>query len=178
MTQAAPETDDASADDSSDDATDSKRTYTAAEVSATVRKRLAAERAKLGDVAEIKRKAEEYDKAQEASKTQAERDAARIKELETERDTLASKQLKTDIGAKFGLTPVQAKRLVGTTAEEIEADAEELANDLGIKRDDDRRKPGDARPKPRDGGNSGRQNAETDPDADANEWMRNRAARR
>lgn len=47
---------------------------------------------------------------------------------------------RVEIAAEKGLTPSQAKRLVGSNREELEADAEELVKDLGImpgKQDDE-----------------------------------------
>lgn len=63
---------------------------------------------------------EDRDKS-EAQKIQEERDA-----LRTERDQLAHQSLRRDVAEDKGLTPAQAKRLTGTTREEMETDADDL----------------------------------------------------
>lgn len=73
---------------------------------------------------------------------------AKIAKVERERDEAIANGTKTqdkldrlEIAVEKGLTPSQAKRLVGETREELEKDAEALIEDLGIKpgepKDDD-----------------------------------------
>jgi len=69
---------------------------------------------------------EDRDKS-EAQKLAEERDA-----LKAERDSLAQSTLRRDVADEKGLTPAQAKRLVGTTREELEADAEAILIDFPI----------------------------------------------
>lgn len=47
------------------------------------------------------------------------------------RDEAEAKALRLEVAAAKGLTPAQAKRLVGTTQEELEADADELLTTFG-----------------------------------------------
>lgn len=63
---------------------------------------------------------EDRDKS-EAQKLQEERDA-----LVAERDTLRTQTLRRDVADEKGLTAAQAKRLVGSTREELEADADDI----------------------------------------------------
>lgn len=63
---------------------------------------------------------EDRDKS-DAQKLQEERDAA-----VTERDTLRTQTLRRDVADEKGLTAAQAKRLVGSTREELEADADDI----------------------------------------------------
>lgn len=63
---------------------------------------------------------EDRDKT-DAQKLQEERDA-----LKTERDSLYLEQLRREVADEKGLTPAQARRLVGTTRDELEADADEV----------------------------------------------------
>lgn len=63
---------------------------------------------------------EDRDKT-DAQKVQEERDA-----LRAERDALSLQVLRREVADEKGLTPAQARRLVGTTREEMEADADEL----------------------------------------------------
>ena len=63
---------------------------------------------------------EDRDKT-DAQKVQEERDA-----LRTERDSLTLQSLRRDVAEEKGLTPAQARRLVGTSREEMETDADDL----------------------------------------------------
>lgn len=101
------------------------RTFSQAELDQILAKR-------LGDVAELKRKASELDKLTEAQKSEQQKAAERIAQLERELSTAQLAQLRRDVGERHGLTATQARRLVGTTEDELTADAEELAKDLGL----------------------------------------------
>lgn len=63
---------------------------------------------------------EDRDKT-DSQKLQEERDA-----LRTERDALTLQSLRRDVAEDKGLTPAQARRLVGSTREEMESDADDL----------------------------------------------------
>jgi hypothetical protein len=93
--------------------------------------RLERERAKFADYDDIKTKAAEFDKAQDAAKTELQKAAERAEKAESERDTLRTASLRAEVALAKGLTASQAKRLVGSTKEELEADADELLADLG-----------------------------------------------
>lgn len=71
-------------------------------------------------------KAEAYDKLQESQKSEQEklteaREAADRRAAEAEQ-----RALRLEVAAEKGLTPAQAKRLQGTSREELEGDADEL----------------------------------------------------
>ncbi|MFE7399623.1 hypothetical protein [Streptomyces sp. NPDC057557] len=68
----------------------------------------------------------------DAERLQAEKDAADAARLtaERERDEARSEALRFTVAATKGLTPAQAKRLQGSTKEELEADADELLKDF------------------------------------------------
>ena len=103
-----------------------------AELDKIVESRLARERAKFADYDDVKAKAGEFDKAKEASKTAVEKAIERATKAEA--DALAAR-LEADrnsVALTKGLTPTQAKRLVGTTRDELEADADELLKDLQV----------------------------------------------
>ena len=63
---------------------------------------------------------EDRDKT-DSQKIQEERDALKI-----ERDSLTLQSLRRDVAEEKGLTPAQARRLVGASREEMEADADDL----------------------------------------------------
>lgn len=63
---------------------------------------------------------------EDRDKTEAERVAERAKDAEDRAAQAESKALRLEVAFEKGLTPAQAKRLVGTSREELEADADEL----------------------------------------------------
>lgn len=69
----------------------------------------------------------ESDRA-DAQKTEAERRAA----AEAKAADAELRALRLEVAYDKGLTPAQAKRLVGTTREELEADAEEIRRDFPV----------------------------------------------
>jgi hypothetical protein len=124
------------------------KTFTQEEVNHLISQRLTAERAKFGDIAELKRKAEAHDAAEEASRSEIERAAAQIAALQKDNAKLTHERMRADIAGKHGLTPAQARRLVGETEEDLAADAAELAKDLGIPAPGTTPAPGSGRPAP------------------------------
>lgn len=75
-------------------------------------------------------KAKRFDEIEESSKSELEKATARAEAAEK---ALATARLDSDrasVALSKGLTPTQAKRLVGTTREELEADADDLLADL------------------------------------------------
>lgn len=63
---------------------------------------------------------------EDRDKTEAERALARAEAAEKAAEAAEMRAIRLEIAAEKGLTPAQAKRLVGTTREELEADASEL----------------------------------------------------
>lgn len=108
-----------------------KAPATQEELNSIVEKRLARERAKFADYDEVKAKADEFDKTQEASKTEIQKATERAEKAEKALADAELSSLRSKVALSKGLTPTQAKRLVGTTREELEADADELLSDLG-----------------------------------------------
>lgn len=96
----------------------------------TLGKRLAAERAKYAGFDDLKAKASKYDELEEAKKTQEQRLSEQMTAIRTENAELKLDKLRTEIAHDKGLPPKWAKRLTGTTREEIEADADDLADTL------------------------------------------------
>ena len=100
---------------------------TQADLDKIIADRLSRERAKFSDYDDLKTKAAEYDKAVEESKTEAQKQAERLAELESKvaeyetREQIAA--WKSEVSAETG---VPANVLAGTTKEEIAAHAESL----------------------------------------------------
>jgi hypothetical protein len=68
---------------------------------------------------------------EEASKTEAQKAADRLATAEKSAADATAALARLEVALDKGLTPSQAKRLVGTTREELEADADELLKDIG-----------------------------------------------
>jgi hypothetical protein len=82
---------------------------------------------KLDELEPLAKKARE---AEEARKTDLEKLTERAASAEKERDHHAVTATRLQVAIEKGLTASQAKRLVGSTREELEADADELLADL------------------------------------------------
>lgn len=78
-------------------------------------------------VRELEPKARKADEFEETNQTEIEKRDKRIAELESSNTSLTQAAIRSEIAAEKGLTPAQAKRLAGSTREELEADAEELS---------------------------------------------------
>ena len=99
---------------------------TQAELNKIIADRVARERAKFGDYGDLKSKAEKFDELNQASKTEQERLTERLAAAEARAVEVEGRALRLEVASENGLTPAQAKRLVGSTRDELEADAKEL----------------------------------------------------
>jgi hypothetical protein len=106
---------------------DSADTFTQADVDRIVAERLKREReatkAKFADYDDLKAKA--------AGATTLEERVAGIEKQAKESEARA---MRAEVANAKGLTPTQAKRLVGESREELEADADELIKDIGAQK--------------------------------------------
>lgn len=93
---------------------------TAAKIRADERKKVAE---KFADYDDLKARAE-------GAKTLEDR----VTEIERQAKESESRALRAEVANAKGLTPTQAKRLVGSTKEELEADADELLKDIGAQK--------------------------------------------
>ncbi len=80
-------------------------------------------KAALDELKAAHAKLKEYE---DRDKTEAQRTAERLAAAEQTAADATARLLRLEVGAEKGLTPAQARRLVGTTREELEADADEL----------------------------------------------------
>lgn len=108
------------------------------ELNKIISERVARERAKFADYSDLKSKAAKFDELDQASKTEQERLTERLAAAEARAAEVEARALRLEVASENGLTPAQAKRLVGSTREELEADAKELlATFQPTKSDDD-----------------------------------------
>lgn len=111
---------------------------TQADLDRIIGDRLARERSKLGDVEDLRKRAEAFDKLQDEKKS-AEQRLAEERDREKQRaDSEASMNLKLQValakapdGAKPAEVAALAARLTGSSKEELETDAEALFALLG-----------------------------------------------
>ena len=99
------------------------QTFTQADLDRIVSERLQRERAKFADYDDLKAKAAEKVTIEE-----------RVADIERAAKASEERALRAEVANAKGLTPSQAKRLVGSTREELEADADELLKDIGAQK--------------------------------------------
>jgi hypothetical protein len=105
--------------------------------------RLARERAKYADYKDVKKKADEFDKVTQASKSEQEKFAERVAALEKENQTIRSDALRSRIQAKYSISDEDADLfLTGTDEDSLTRQAERLAG-----KEADRKKQGNVAPK-------------------------------
>lgn len=107
------------------------KSFSQMELDRIVGERLAREREKYAGFEDIKAKAEEYDKLAEARKTAEQKLTEKLTGAETRASTAEGKLLRYEIAASKGLDAKWAMRLSGSTKEELEADADALAKEIG-----------------------------------------------
>lgn len=101
-------------------------TPTSEDLAAEVAKWKAMSRKHEADAKAGKAAAAKLKEIEDAGKSEIEKAQAKITESEQKAAAAEARALRLEIAAEKGLTPAQAKRLVGTTKEELEADADEL----------------------------------------------------
>lgn len=131
------------------------RTFTQEQVDRVVEQRLARERSKFADYADLKAAAERLEKIEADGQSETEKAVRRAEAAERRAEQAEAKHLRLEIAIEKGLTPAQAKRLVGSSREELEGDAAELLEAFGPRKADgegdpkDPKAEGDPKPDPR-----------------------------
>lgn len=105
-----------------------QRTFTQADVDSIVKERLKREREKHADYDELKAKAEKFDAAEEASKSELQKAVERAEALEKELSGLKAQQQRTQLVASVardtGADAELLAKMGGTTEDEIRANAD------------------------------------------------------
>lgn len=86
------------------------------------------------EVKALRPAAQKLAEIEDANKTEIEKAQARAEAAERALQETELARLRSEVALAKGLTPSQAKRLVGTTAGELEADADELLADLASRK--------------------------------------------
>lgn len=109
------------------------KTFTQEQVNAIVQERVARLKEQYDDYDQLKAELDRFKKAESESKSEAEKLAERVKAAEDAAAAIAQKleaaeqkALRMEVAAAKGLSEAQASRLVGSTREELEADADAL----------------------------------------------------
>ena len=114
-----------------DDNPDTGKTFTQADIDAAVDK--AAAKIRADERRKVLEKFADYDELKEKAGTVTTLEE-RVAEIERRASESELRAMRAEIANDKGLTPTQAKRLVGATREELEADADELLADLGAQK--------------------------------------------
>lgn len=80
---------------------------------------------------ELEEKAARLDELENANKSEQQRAQEAREAAEKRAHDAEQRLLRLEVATEKGLTPAQARRLVGTTREELEADADELLESFG-----------------------------------------------
>ncbi len=91
-------------------------------------------------VRELEPLAAEAKQLKESGQSDLEKLTARAEKAERERETATAESLRLSVAFEKGLNPKQAKRLTGTSREELEADADEILVDFPAIKPDGRPK--------------------------------------
>ena len=78
----------------------------------------------------------ELQKIEDSKKSELELATERAARFEAQYNDLVAQSLRSEVALSKGLTTAQAKRLVGETREELEADADELITSFAVKADE------------------------------------------
>lgn len=87
-------------------------------------------RARLKELEPLAAKARELE---ESGRSEIEKVTQRVADAETRATKAEAESLRLSVAFDKGLTPAQAKRLVGTSREELESDADEILRDFPVK---------------------------------------------
>ena len=104
-----------------------ERTFTQAEMNATISDRLTRERSKYADYDDLKAKAQQFDAAQEAGKTALQKANEKAAKLQEQLDTLTKANTLRELRSKVAAaTGVPAELLSGDTEESCTAQAQAI----------------------------------------------------
>lgn len=126
---------DTTATERDDASKDTGRTFTQDEVNRLLAKERRDQEQRFSGYDELKAKAAKFDEAEEANKSELDKALARADKAETELEAARLDALRSRVAAAKNLPAELAGRLTGTTEEELEADADTLAELLRPKQE-------------------------------------------
>ena len=107
------------------------KTFTQADLDAEVQK--IAAKIKAEERRKVSEKYADYDALKEKAGNATTLEE-RVAEIERQAKESEERAMRAEVANAKGLTPAQAKRLIGATREELEADADELLKDIGAQK--------------------------------------------
>lgn len=113
------------------------KTFSQEDVDRVVADRLKRERAKFSDYDDLKAKADKLAQLEDKDKNEVEKLKEQLTASEKRAEKAESNALRSEIASAKGLTAAQAKRLAGSTKEELESDADDLLEAFGSKQSSD-----------------------------------------
>ena len=117
------------ADDDTDTGSTGGKTFTQAEVDKLIRDRLARERSKYADYDDLRARAAEADKGQ----SQLDKMQQQLDQMAQRAEKAEAAQLRAEVARELGLTDRQARRLSGSTRDEMLADGRDMLEDFAPK---------------------------------------------
>lgn len=115
-------------DDNNSGGAGGEKTFSRAEVRAMIAAEVKKVRDQFGDYDELKTKAQ----AADADASKLDKLTTAVEALTARAERAEGENTRRSIADEFGLTPKEARRLSGKTADELRADAEEFVADMGI----------------------------------------------
>ncbi len=89
---------------------------------------------------QVKELAARVKASEDAEKTELEKLQGQVAQLTKDAEAAQAKADRFEVAAAKGLTLAQARRLVGSTKDELEADADSMRTELGLDKNDDEKK--------------------------------------
>ena len=117
--------------DDQDTSSGEGKTFTQADVDRIVADRLKRLEGKYAGFDELKAKADRLDELEAATKSDVEKLNERAAAADKRAADAEARANRMEVAAAKGLTAAQAKRLIGTTREELEADADDILAAFG-----------------------------------------------
>jgi len=103
-----------------------EKTFTQADLDRLIDERLKRERSKFADYDDLKTKADKLAELEAQGKTETQKLTDKLAETERRAAAAEARAMRMEVAAEKGLTASQAKRLVGESREDLEADADDL----------------------------------------------------
>lgn len=124
-------TDPASGNDAKGTGEGAAKSFSQEDVDKIVNARLAKEKNKYSDYDDLKAKAAQFDELEQSKKDETTKANEKATAAEERANRAEAEKLRLQVALDKGLTAAQAKRLTGSTLEELEADAAELVELFG-----------------------------------------------
>jgi ParB-like chromosome segregation protein Spo0J len=110
------------------------------ELNRLIGERIGKVKSQYADYDDLKAKAAKLDEVEQSNKTELQKAIERAEKAEKDLTPTQLQVARLEVALEKGLTATQAKRLVGSTKEELASDADELLADLGDAKPDPKKR--------------------------------------